>query len=108
MLLPIFDFEGLDAYDPIGNRTSATDYDEQGNALVSSYSANALNQYTQRTVPGYATLRGEARELRQRRTAAIPYAPHIHSIRLICPPSSFNDIDFSRSSSDTSRIVNAA
>ena len=48
------------AYDPIGNRTSATDYDEQGNALVSSYTANALNQYTQRTVPGYAAVRGEA------------------------------------------------
>jgi hypothetical protein len=28
--------------------------------LVSTYSANALNQYTQRTVPGYAALRGEA------------------------------------------------
>ena len=41
-------------------RTSATDYDEQGNALVSSYTANALNQYTQRTVPGYAAIRGEA------------------------------------------------
>ena len=38
----------------------------------------------------------------------LEYAPHIHSIRLICPPSSFNDIDFSGSSSDTSRIVNAA
>ena len=50
----------FDFYDPIGNRTSATDYDEQGNPLVSSYSANALNQYTQRTVPGYAVLRGEA------------------------------------------------
>ena len=34
----------FDFYDPIGNRTSATDYDEQGNPLVSSYSANALNQ----------------------------------------------------------------
>ena len=48
------------AYAPIGNRTSATDYDEQGNPLVSSYTANALNQNTSRTVPGYATLRGEA------------------------------------------------
>ena len=47
-------------YDADGNMTSATDYDEQGNALVSSYTANALNQYTQRTIPGYATLRGEA------------------------------------------------
>ena len=105
---PVRGFDYDYAYDPIGNRTSATDYDEQGNALVSSYTANALNQYTSRTVPGYAALRGEARELRQRRTAAIPYAPHIYSIRLICPPSSFNDIDFSESSSDTSRIVNAA
>ncbi len=105
---PVRGFDYDYAYDPIGNRTSATDYDEQGNALVLSYSANALNQYTHCTVPGYAVLRGEARELRQRRTAAIPYAPHIYSIRLICPPSSFNDIDFSESSSDTSRIVNAA
>ena len=48
------------AYDPIGNRTSATDYDEQGNPLVSTYSANALNQYTSRTVPGYAAICGEA------------------------------------------------
>ena len=47
------------AYDPIGNRICTTNYDEQGNALVSSYSANALNQYTQRTVPGHAALRGE-------------------------------------------------
>ena len=30
-------------YDPIGNRTSATDYDEQGNPLVSTYSANAFH-----------------------------------------------------------------
>ena len=48
------------AYDPIGNRTSATYYDEQGEAVASAYSANALNQYTQRTVPGYAAIRGEA------------------------------------------------
>ncbi len=47
------------AYDPIGNRICTTNYDEQGNALVSSYSANALNQYTQRTVPGHAAVRGE-------------------------------------------------
>ncbi len=57
---PVRGFDYAYAYDPIGNRTSATDYDEQGNPLVSSYSANALNQYTSRTVPGYATLRGEA------------------------------------------------
>ena len=48
------------AYDPIGNRTSATYYDEQGEAVASSYSANALNQYTQRTVPGNVQVRGEA------------------------------------------------
>ena len=57
---PVRGFDYDYAYDPIGNRTSATDYDEQGNPLVSSYTANALNQYTQRTVPGYAALRGEA------------------------------------------------
>ena len=56
---PIRGFDYDYAYDPIGNRTSATDYDEQGNTLVSTYSANSLNQYTQRTVPGYATVRGE-------------------------------------------------
>ncbi len=50
----------FDFYDPIGNRTSATDYDEQGNPLLSTYTANALNQYTSRTVPGYAAVRGEA------------------------------------------------
>ena len=48
------------AYDPIGNRTSATYYDEQGEAVASAYSANALNQYTQRTVPGNVQIRGEA------------------------------------------------
>ena len=48
------------AYDPIGNRTSATEYDHEENALVSSYTANALNQYSQRTVPGYAGVRGSA------------------------------------------------
>ena len=48
------------AYDPIGNRTSATEYDESGAPLPSAYAANALNQYTQRTVPGYAAVRGEA------------------------------------------------
>ena len=31
------------AYDPIGNRTSATEYDESGTPLSSSYAANALN-----------------------------------------------------------------
>ena len=48
------------AYDPIGNRTSATYYDEQGEAVASAYAANALNQYTQRTVPGNVQVRGEA------------------------------------------------
>ena len=46
------------AYDPIGNRTSSTEYDHEDNALVESYTANALNQYTQRTVPGYAGVHG--------------------------------------------------
>ena len=48
------------AYDPIGNRTSATYYDEQGETVASAYTANALNQYTQRTVPGNVQVRGEA------------------------------------------------
>jgi len=48
------------AFDGIGNRTSATEYDHENNARVSSYTANALNQYTQRTVPGYACVRGSA------------------------------------------------
>src|SRR5574344_1139834 len=48
------------AYDPIGNRTSSTEYDHANNARVSSYTANQLNQYSQRTVPGYAGVRGDA------------------------------------------------
>ena len=48
------------AYDPIGNRTSATEYDESGAPLVAEYAANELNQYAARTVPGYAAVRGEA------------------------------------------------
>lgn len=48
------------AYDPIGNRTSSTEYDHEDSALVSSYTANALNQYSQRSVPGYAGVRGSA------------------------------------------------
>lgn len=48
------------AYDPIGNRTFATEYDHEDNALVSAYTANALNQYERRTVPGYASVRGTA------------------------------------------------
>ena len=48
------------AYDPIGNRISATDYDETGAAHTSLYTANALNQYVSRTVPGWASVRGMA------------------------------------------------
>ena len=48
------------AYDPIGNRVNATEYDESGAPLVAEYAANELNQYIQRTVPGYASARGEA------------------------------------------------
>ena len=48
------------AYDPIGNRVSATDYDETGAAHTSLYAANALNQYVSRTVPGWASVRGLA------------------------------------------------
>ncbi len=48
------------AFDPIGNRITSTEYDHEDNALVSSYTANAINQYGQRTVPGYAGVRGEA------------------------------------------------
>ena len=48
------------AYDPIGNRISSTEYDPENNALISSYTANALNQYQQRTIPGYAAVRGTA------------------------------------------------
>ena len=48
------------AYDPIGNRLTSTEYDHENNMLVSSYTANALNQYEQRTVPGYVGVRGTA------------------------------------------------
>ena len=48
------------AYDPIGNRIFSTEYDPDNNPLVSSYTANALNQYEQRTIPGYAAVRGSA------------------------------------------------
>lgn len=48
------------AYDPIGNRISATDYDETDAARTSTYAANNLNQYTARTVPGWASVRGLA------------------------------------------------
>ena len=48
------------AYDPIGNRTSSATYDEAGEAQVSTYVANALNQCVSRTTPGFAAVRGEA------------------------------------------------
>ena len=47
-------------YDPIGNRRSSATYNEKGEAQTSTYQANNLNQYTTRTTPGYATVRGEA------------------------------------------------
>ena len=47
-------------YDPIGNRRSSATYNEKGEAQTSTYQANNLNQYTQRTTPGYAAVRGEA------------------------------------------------
>ena len=50
------DFE----YDPIGNRIWSTTYNELGEPKTSQYSANNLNQYTSRTVPGYAAVRGHA------------------------------------------------
>ena len=48
------------SYDPIGNRIATTNYTETGSAIVSEYSANNLNQYTSRTVPGVAAVRGFA------------------------------------------------
>ena len=50
------DFE----YDPIGNRIWSTTYNELGEPKNSQYIANDLNQYTSRTVPGYAAVRGHA------------------------------------------------
>ncbi len=47
-------------YDPIGNRRSSSTYNERGEAQTSTYQANNLNQYTSRTTPGYAAVRGEA------------------------------------------------
>ena len=55
---PVAGFNEDFAYDPIGNRISATDYDETGAARTSTYTANALNQYTARTVPGWVSVRG--------------------------------------------------
>ncbi|MBR5436518.1 MAG: RHS repeat-associated core domain-containing protein, partial [Muribaculaceae bacterium] len=48
------------AYDPIGNRTSSTEWDENGVAHTSHYAANELNEYESRTVPGHVTVLGEA------------------------------------------------
>ena len=48
------------SYDPIGNRIATTNYTETGSAIVSEYAANNLNQYTSRTVPGVAAVRGFA------------------------------------------------
>lgn len=47
-------------YDPIGNRRSSSTYNERCEAQTSTYEANNLNQYTSRTTPGYAAVRGEA------------------------------------------------
>ncbi len=43
------------AFDDIGNRESAT-----RNGEVFDYTPNLLNQYTERTVPGFAEIRGQA------------------------------------------------
>ena len=47
-------------FDPIGNRISASTYSPANEARTRTYTANALNQYTQATVPGYAAVRGMA------------------------------------------------
>ena len=57
---PVAGFDEDFAYDPIGNRVSSTAYDETGAARTSTYTANALNQYVSRTVPGWASVRGLA------------------------------------------------
>jgi len=50
-------------FDDIGNRpTTASGGDQFGlNLRSATYSANLLNQYTNRTVPGYLDIQGEAR-----------------------------------------------
>ena len=58
--IPVQGFSEDFAYDPIGNRVSATDYDESGTPRTSIYAANSLNQYVSRTVPGWASVRGLA------------------------------------------------
>ena len=57
---PVQGFSEDFAYDPIGNRKTSSTYNEKGEAQTSTYQANNLNQYTSRTVPGYAAARGEA------------------------------------------------
>ena len=52
--VPVQGFSEDFAYDPIGNRVSATDYDEGGTPRTSLYAANSLNQYVSRTVPDFA------------------------------------------------------
>jgi hypothetical protein len=47
------------AYDPIGNRTSASET-IGGSTLAKAYTANALNQYTAIANPGAVGLRGDA------------------------------------------------
>ena len=53
-----FDYQ----YDDIGNRTLTRSGGDQfgGNRHLATYGANALNQYTSRTVPGYADILGSA------------------------------------------------
>ena len=50
-------------FDDIGNRQSAAHGGNAGgsNLRVETYTANDLNQYTQRTVPGFAEVQGRAR-----------------------------------------------
>ena len=57
---PVQGFSEDFAYDLIGNRRSSATYNEKGEAQTSTYQANNLNQYTMRTTPGYAAVRGEA------------------------------------------------
>ena len=57
---PVRGFDEDFSYDPIGNRIATTNYTETGAAVVSEYAANNLNQYTSRTVPGVAAVRGFA------------------------------------------------
>jgi len=48
------------AYDPIGNRTSSIEWDENGVARTSHYTVNELNEYEVRTVPRHVSVIGEA------------------------------------------------